>query len=161
MTTTLLSNNDLSWILIAGISIVGWRLTVGDSLAGRVLRIVTTIMLAGIALKAMHTGNTVVGGRVMDQEAFTMEGLKALACVLAASFLWIWKVGGQASEIFTQMLDSTDNRPVDLNTNGNLDRLASLANARRKSRAIRLARKMKRSGQYSAAAMDTMIARLS
>jgi hypothetical protein len=156
---------NLNWITIGVICLLGWKLTKDDTFFSRIVRILATLLLISQAWKAMHTGNERQFNEdhfgIINQDVFTLQGLKAVACILPLAFIWVSAFSAFLGNILVGMLDPNDTRPLNLNeTNAKLDRLARLANKGHKSSAISLARQMKRSGNYSAVAMDTMIARL-
>ena len=155
----------LGWIPIGVVCLLSWQLNKDDTYMARIIRILVTLVLISTAWKAMHTGNERGTGEesciVLDHDAYTINGLKALACILPLAFIWVSAFADFFSNLLVGTLDLKDSRRVNLNVNTELDRLAKLANSGHKSAAIRLARRMKNSGNYSALAMDTMIARMS
>ena len=154
----------LGWIPIGVVCLLSWKLNKEDTYRARIVRILVTLVLISTAWKAMHTGNEMGTGDesyiVLDHDAYTMNGLKALACILPLAFIWVSAFAAFFGNLLAGTLDPKDSRRANLKVNTKLDRLAKLANSGHKSAAISLARQMKKSGNYSAPAMDTMIARL-
>jgi len=154
----------LGWIPIGVVCLLSWKLNKEDTYMARIVRILVTLVLISTAWKAMHTGNEMGTGDesciVLDHDSYTMNGLKALACILPLAFIWVSAFAAFFGNLLAGTLDPKDSRRANLNVNIKLDRLAKLANSGHKSAAISLARQMKKSGNYSALAMDTMIARL-
>lgn len=152
---------NLNLVAIGLICLTGWHLTKGDTWFSRIVRILASLVMISQAFKAMHTGNEMEGYMVQDRDAYTMQGLKAMACLLPLAFVWASPVSRFFGNLVVSLIDPEDTRSCNPRaTTAKLDRLAKLANQGRKSSAIRLARQMKRSGDYSAFAMDAMIARL-
>lgn len=145
--------------------ITGFSLTRGDFILSRILRIGATLILVAYASKSMNTGNAVgitASGNigVLAPETYVVEGFKGLVILLPIGLIWINKIVGNISESLTDGF-YYDTRPAKANNiNKNLDKLAKLANSGQKSKAIKLAKNLQRTGGYSHLAMDTLIYRL-
>ena len=89
-----------------------------------------------------------------------MAGFRALACLLPLMFLWISNINELMCDFIWKFVDGPgDSRPIK-DTRKESDALAALVREGRTAAAIRMAKRLKKSGNHSHAAMDAIICRL-
>ena len=155
---------NLHAVVVLLVIAIGWRLSRGESFLTRLIRLGLTLALLAQIVNAIGTGNEMYrsgeGLGIINKEDFIMAGLRALACLLPLMFLWISNINELMCDFIWKFVDGQgDSRPIK-DTRKESDALAALVREGRTAAAIRMAKRLKKSGNHSHAALDAMIYRL-
>jgi len=155
---------NLHAVVVLLVIAIGWRLSRGESFLTRVIRLGVTLALLAQIVNAVGAGNAMYrsgeGLGIVNKEEFIMAGLRALACLLPLMFLWISNINELLCSTMWKFIDGhEDSRPIK-DSRKESDELAALVREGRTAAAVRMAKRLKKSGNHSSAAMDAMIYRL-